>query len=105
MKHHARSQSNGKDVVAGILRLLRGQEANPEALAWTAVCTKSAVCVPACPEGLDPLMMVRLARIAAFGGFGSPAQATHKEDPLYFSRTKAYAQLQLEPEEYEKWLL
>lgn len=68
MKRHATSQSDGKDVVAGILRLLRGQEASPEALAWTAVCTKSAACVPACPEAArvtDSMFIVAARALAA----------------------------------------
>jgi hypothetical protein len=59
--------------------------------------------VPACPENVDPRMMMRLARMTALGGRGQPAQIRQKEDRDYFDRIRAFGKLQLSDEEYKKW--
>src|SRR5258708_26591319 len=95
--------SDGKAVVPGVLAVLRGEQGSPEALGWIAVCTRSGVCVPACPENVDPKMMMRLARMTALGGRGPPAQLPVKEDPDYFDRVRAFAKLQLTDDELKEW--
>jgi hypothetical protein len=67
------------------------------------VCMRSGVCVPACPDNVDPKMMMRLARMTAFGGRGKPKQMELKEDPDYFDRIRAFARLQLSEDELKKW--
>ena len=94
---------DGKTVVPGVLAVLRGEQGTPEALGWIGVCTRSGVCVPACPENVDPKMMMRLARMTALGGRGLPAQLTAKEDRDYFDRIRAFAKLQLTDDELEEW--
>src|ERR1051325_2091695 len=94
---------DGKAVVPGVLAVLRGEQGSPEALGWIAVCTRSGVCVPACPENVDPKMMMRLARMTALGGRGQPAQLPVKEDPDYFDRVRAFAKLQLTEDELKEW--
>jgi len=95
--------SSGSDVVPGVLAVLRGEQGTNEALGWIAVCTRSGVCVPACPHSVDPRMMMRLARMTAFGGRGLPKQIDHKEDRDYFNRVRAFAALQLTDEERKDW--
>ena len=95
--------SDSKAVVGGVLAVLRGQAGTPEALGWIGVCTRSGVCVPACPENVDPKMMMRLARMTALGGRGQPAQLPVKEDPDYFDRVRAFAKLQLSDDELKEW--
>jgi Fe-S oxidoreductase len=95
--------SDGRAVVPGVLAVLRGEAGTPEALGWIAVCTRSGVCVPACPENVDPRMMMRLARMTALGGRGLPAQIEPKEDRDYFDRVRAFAKLQLTDEERSEW--
>jgi Fe-S oxidoreductase len=95
--------NDGKAVVPGVLAVLRGEPGSPEALGWIAVCTRSGVCVPACPESVDPKMMMRLARMTALGGRGLPAQIRAKEDRDYFDRIRAFAKLQLTDEELKDW--
>ena len=95
--------SDGKEVVPGVLAVLRGEAGSPEALGWIAVCTRSGVCVPACPENVNPKMMMRLARMTALGGRGLPAQLPVKEDPDYFDRVRAFAKLQLTDDELKDW--
>ena len=95
--------TDSKATVGGVLAVLRGQKGTPEALGWIAVCTRSGVCVPACPENVDPKMMMRLARMTALGGRGQPKQIEMKEDRDYFDRVRAFAKLQLTDEELKDW--
>ena len=95
--------ADGKTVVPGVLAVLRGEPGSAEALGWIAVCTRSGVCVPACPENVDPRMMMRLARMTALGGRGLPARIEPKEDRDYFDRIRAFAKLQLTDEELKDW--
>ena len=95
--------TDGKQVVPGVLAVLRGEPGTPEALGWIAVCMRSGVCVPACPDSVDPKMMMRLARMTALGGRGQPKQIEVKEDPDYFDRIRAFARLQLTDDELKEW--
>jgi Fe-S oxidoreductase len=95
--------TNGKAVVPGVLAVLRGEKGTPEALGWIGICTRSGVCVPACPENVDPRMMMRLARMTALGGRGLPKQLDAKEDRDYFDRVRAFAKLQLTDDELKDW--
>lgn len=90
-------------VVNGILGLLRGETGSPEALGWASVCVRSGTCVPACPEAVDPKMMVRIARMIAAGGLGGPQQIKLKEDRDYFNRIRAFGKLQLTEQEFADW--
>jgi Fe-S oxidoreductase len=94
---------DGRSVVPGVLAVLRGEAGSPEALGWIAVCTRSGVCVPACPENVDPKMMMRLARMTALGGRGQPAQIESQQDRDYFDRIRAFARLQLSDDELKDW--
>lgn len=94
---------DAKNVIPGVLAVLRGEAGSPEALGWIAVCTRSGVCVPACPENVDPKMMMRLARMTALGGRGLPKQIDAKEDRDYFDRVRAFAKLQLSDDELKEW--
>jgi L-lactate utilization protein LutB len=95
--------ADAKAVVSGVLGVLSGELGSPEALGWIAVCTRSGVCVPACPENVDPRMMMRLARMTALGGRGGPKQIQQKEDRDYFDRVRAFAKLQLTDDELKEW--
>jgi L-lactate utilization protein LutB len=93
----------GENPVPGVLAVLRGEPGSAAALGWIAVCTRSGVCVPACPHQVDPRMMMRLARMTALGGRGLPRQIETKEDRDYFDRVRAFAKLQLTDEELKEW--
>jgi L-lactate utilization protein LutB len=85
----------GGEVVAGVLGVLRGTGGTPEAVEWTRLCTQSARCIPACPEHVNPMLMLRLSRIAALGSTGGPALLPDgKRDPNFFRRINAFAALQ-----------
>ena len=104
MAQYSKAPSNDSQaVVGGVLAVLRGEPGTPEALGWIAVCTRSGVCVPACPENVNPKMMMRLARMTALGGRGRAAQLPVKEDPDYFDRVRAFAKLQLTDDELKEW--
>ncbi len=94
----------GSEVVAGVLELLRDRGGSPAALEWTRLCTQSAVCIPACPENIDPMLMLRLARITALGSTGAQKLLPgSKHDPDFFRRINAFAALQLSDEELARW--
>jgi Fe-S oxidoreductase len=104
MAHYSKPPAtDGKAVVPGVLAVLRGEQGSPEALGWIAVCTRSGVCVPACPENVDPKMMMRLARMTALGGREAPKQISVPEDRDYFDRVRAFAKLQLTDDELKDW--
>ena len=102
-KYSRAPAADGKTVVPGVLAVLRGEQGTPEALGWIGVCTRSGSCVPACPENVDPRMMMRLARMTALGGRGIPKQIDMKEDRDYFDRVRAFAKLQLTDDELKEW--
>ena len=93
-----------KAVVTGILALLREEVNGPEALGWASVCVRSGSCVPACPDGVNPKMMMRIARITASGGLGGPKRIAARHDRDYFDRIRAFAKLQLTDEEIRDWM-
>ena len=95
---------SGREVAAGVLDLLRGKGGSPAALEWTRLCTQSAVCIPVCPEKINPMLMLRLARITALGSTGAPALLPDaRRDPDFFRRINAFAALQLSEAEIEEW--
>jgi heterodisulfide reductase subunit C len=93
-----------KPVVGGILALLRGESGTPEALGWASVCVRSGDCVPACPEQVNPTMMLRIARMVASGGLGGPCRIALPQDRDFFNRVRAFARLQLTEEEIRDWM-
>jgi ferredoxin len=90
-------------VVEGLLPLLQGEPGTPQAVAWVKVCTQSATCIDACPEGINAMLMLRVARMGALGSLGGTAQMKTTEDPLFFRKIEAFAATQLSPEEIEAW--
>jgi ferredoxin len=91
-------------VATGILAVLRGEPGTPQALGWAAVCIRSGSCVPACPEDVNPMMMVRIARMVASGGLGGPQQIAGRVDRDFFERVRGFAKLQLTEEEIRNWM-
>ena len=91
-------------MVAGILGILRGTAGTPEAVEWTRLCTQSARCIPACPENVNPMLMLRLSRITALGSTGGEALLPDgKRDPHFFRRINAFSALQLSDAEIAAW--
>ena len=92
-----------REVIAGVLGLLRNEIAPDTSLDWVKLCTQSARCIPACPEGVDPMKMLRIARMSAFGSLDGPQQIKPKEDAQFFRRINAFAASQLSEEELATW--
>jgi Fe-S oxidoreductase len=94
-----------REVVGGVLDILRDRPGSPAALEWVKLCAKSGECDAHCPEAISPKMMLRLARIIALGGMGGAAapQWPLKDDPDYFNKVHAYARLSLSEEERAAW--
>ncbi len=91
-------------VATGILSVLREEPGTAAALGWASVCMRSGRCVPACPEDVNPMMMVRIARMIASGGLGGPRQIAVRADRDFFDRVRAFARLQLTEEEFRNWM-
>lgn len=97
------AQANASEVVAELLDVLRRQPASPRALDWIKVCTQSATCIKACPEDINAMLMLRVARMGALGSLGGPRQMEGRDDPLFFRRITAFAETQFTDEELKEW--
>ena len=95
--------AQARTVLEGLLPMLRGESGTEEALAWVKICTQSAACNDACPEGIHAMRMLRVARMSALGQLGAPAQMSAPEDPLFFRRIEAFAATQLDESLIEEW--
>jgi len=104
VRYAAPKADDPKRLVGGILALLRGESGSPEALGWTAVCVRSGDCVPACPEHVNPTMMLRIARMSASGGLGGAKQLNLPQDRDFFDRVRAFAKLSLSEQEMRDWM-
>jgi Fe-S oxidoreductase len=96
--------ADAKSATAGLRQLARGEAGHPDTVAWVAACTKSGLCVAACPErsaGLDAMLLVRIAKRRALN---DTHQLPAKQDPTMFPRIKTFARLQLSDEELAKWM-
>ena len=88
----------------GLRRLAVGEPAPQPTVAWVDACTRSGLCVSACPEssqGLDAMLLIRIARQQALN---TTHQLSVRHDPTYFPRLKTFARLQLSEEELKQWL-
>lgn len=95
---------DAKSTTAGLRLLAVGEPAIGDTIAWVGACTKSGLCVAACPErhkGLNAMLLVRIARQRALN---NTHQLPAKQDPTFFPRVKTFARLQLSDEELGKWL-
>ena len=96
--------SDAESATNGLRRLTRGEAASAETIAWAGACSKSGLCVAACPEssaGLDAMLLIRIAKQRALN---DTKQLPVKQDPTYFPRLKVFARLQLSDDELAKWL-
>jgi Fe-S oxidoreductase len=91
-------------VAAGMRAVLLDGPGTPEALAWIAACCRSALCVPACPERIDPAFMLRLAGMRARGALDGAPRIPVKEDTQFSPRVKTFARLTMTEEEQAQWL-
>jgi Fe-S oxidoreductase len=102
--HVGLRHADPKFATGGLRQLAMGEKAPAETISWVGACTRSGMCVAACPErskGLDAMLLVRIAKQRALN---ETRQLPTKQDPTYFPRLKVYARLQLSDEELAKWL-
>jgi Fe-S oxidoreductase len=92
--------TNAAPIAAGIMDLLAGGPGTADAERWTQVCTNSGKCIPACAHGINPRLMVNLARIASKAKQGEAAVRKSAND--YFNAmgrgTRTVSRLMLPPE-------
>jgi Fe-S oxidoreductase len=92
-----------RQAAEGILDLLRQQPGNAESIGWIEVCTQSGRCTAACPESINAMKMMRVARMSALGSLGGPRQIAPREEKGFFRRIEAYSRLQFSQDEIDKW--
>ncbi|HEY0185116.1 MAG TPA: (Fe-S)-binding protein [Rhodopila sp.] len=86
-------------LTAGILAVLRGGT-HPEADRWAAVCSGSGQCIPACQHGVNPRLMLALARVAELNR-GAPTARRQTGFTRFGAMTKGVrvlSRLQLPPD-------
>jgi Fe-S oxidoreductase len=96
--------ADSRMVTNGLRSLANGESAPEETVSWVGACTRSGLCVSACPQaaaGLDAMLLVRIAKQHAIN---ETRQLPPKYDQGLFPRVKAFARMQLSDEELESWL-
>jgi Fe-S oxidoreductase len=86
-------------LAAGILTLLRGGQ-DADASRWAAVCSGSGHCIPVCKDGVNPRLMLALARTAdlARNGAGARRQTGFTRFGAMTKGVRVLSRLQLPPE-------
>ena len=96
-------QAKPTQVIGDVVKVLRGKSASEYAKTWAEICTGSGKCIPHCPEGINPRLMlsITLSKIRK-------EQTVSKENPLngFYRRMsqiiKLAAGMQMTPEEYKR---
>ena len=91
------------EVVGQVLGVLRREPDRTLGLEFIRVCAQSASCIPACPEGINPMLMLRVGRMVALGSLGDAKQMESREEPQFFRKIDTYAALQLDDRELAAW--
>ena len=94
--------SAASDTVAGVLgQIMQGGALAGDAATWSGQCNGCGICIPACPEGLNPRRMLMLA--------GTLSAADGGETPQLFRKMarsiRIMAAMQLAPEELQRLLV
>jgi heterodisulfide reductase subunit D len=91
--------SDTKALTAGILTVLRGGT-HTDASRWAEVCSGSGHCIPACQYGVNPRLMLALARIATLSPTAPTArrQAGFTRFGAMTKGVRVLSRLQLPPE-------
>lgn len=100
------SGADAKTVVGGVLDWLQQTPGNAQSVAWLKVCTQSARCIDACPEGINAMKMVRVGQMSAMGSLGVAADQTAlsgRDAKDFFRVINAFAATQMSADEVEKW--
>ncbi len=95
--------ADAKHVVSGVIEWLQQKPGNAESTTWLKVCTQSAKCIKACPEGINAMKMVRVAQMSAMGSLGATAAISGRETKDFFRVINAFSQTQMSADEVEQW--
>jgi Fe-S oxidoreductase len=87
-------------TVAGVLNILAGGQGDEASRAWVKACGRTGTCNAACPHGVNPMLMMRLAKFEANENGTLPG----RQDTDTMARVKAFARLTLTEEEQRAWL-
>jgi Fe-S oxidoreductase len=90
---------NPTSLTDGILTLLRGG-AHAEAQRWAEICSGSGHCIPACEHGVNPRLMLALARVSSLNA-ATPTARRQTGFSRFGAMTKGVrvlSRLQLAPE-------
>jgi heterodisulfide reductase subunit D len=89
--------ANAASIAGGVLDLLAGGAGTPDAERWAGVCTNSGKCISACEHGINPRLMVNMARVASKAKLGDAA--VRRAANMYFNNmsrgTRVISRLQL----------
>ncbi len=102
------ADADAKTVVSGVIDWLKqmpGQtpQGADASVQWLKVCTQSARCIDACPEGINAMKMVRVAQMSAMGSLGAPVALSGKDGKDFFRVINAFSETQLSAGEIERW--
>ena len=92
--------AQGPDVVAGVLDVLTGGQGSAAARGWIAACTRSGSCNVVCPNAVNPMLMLRLAKWRA----NETSALPRRDASETMSRVKVFARLTMTEEEQATWL-
>ena len=101
--HAPLGEAAPEEVITGVVNFLRGGALLDPSRVWAEVCMGSGECIPACPEHINPRLMLTIAasRIKA-------AKSERGENPTaaYFKRMSQIinlaAGMQMSPEQYRR---
>jgi Fe-S oxidoreductase len=100
LKHApAAAGADAAATVRGVFDLLQGGAGDEASRAWVSVCTRSGACVPACPEAVDPMLLLRLAKFTAQENGTLPPRDARDA----MARVKTFARLTMTEDEWERW--
>jgi Fe-S oxidoreductase len=94
------SIGDSRRLTAGVLNMLRGEDAPADSRRWAAICTGSGHCIPVCEHGVNPRFMLAMARLAQAAG--KPPEARRQDGFSRFGAmttgVRVLSRLQLSPE-------
>ncbi|MEQ9639001.1 MAG: (Fe-S)-binding protein [Alphaproteobacteria bacterium] len=59
------AEADPREVLGGVIDLLKGGDGNATARRWAEVCTNSGFCIPACDDGVNARFMMGMTKLAA----------------------------------------